>query len=66
MSQQEVRAKLIERIDRADTEGASERLGKRKSMSLIFVPGLGVGVVIENRGLVCMSLQTSGNLLEQR
>lgn len=41
MSQPEVGAEFVENLGRADTDGASERLGKERSMSLIFVQGLG-------------------------
>lgn len=45
MNPQEVRAGFIGDIDRADTDGASERLGKEKSMSLTVVRGPGVGLL---------------------
>ena len=45
MSQQEVKAELTEDIER-DTDRASERLKKRKSMSLIFTWGQGFLLVI--------------------
>lgn len=45
MNPQEVRAGFIGDTDRADTDGASGRLGKEKSMSLTFVWGPGVGLL---------------------
>lgn len=42
MSQQEAREEFIEGIERVNTDRASERLKKGRSMSLVFVQSLGV------------------------
>lgn len=41
VSQWEVKAEFVEDIERAGTDGPSRRLGKEKSMSLLFVQGVG-------------------------
>lgn len=56
-----VRAELIEDIERADTFGTSERLGKEKEHL-----GLGLGVFIEDCDLLYISLQASRSRIEQR
>ena len=40
-SQQEVKAELDD-VERADTDGGSRRLRKERSLSLVFVSGLGI------------------------
>ena len=51
-------------VERTDTDGASGRLRKERSMSLRFVRSL--GVFIEDCGLVYVSSPTSLNQVEQR
>ena len=41
LSQQRVRAEFIEDIKRTDTDEASRRLRKERSMSFVFIWGLG-------------------------
>ena len=65
MSQQEVKTGIfIEDVERADINGPSVRVGKKRGPSLVSLWGL--GVFTEGNGLVYVSSQASRNQLERR
>lgn len=59
-----MRAEFTEDMERADTDGVSGRLRRERGMGLTFVQGL--GFLLRDGRLVCVSPQAFRNGLEER